>query len=148
MSEAQHLSTACASGGNIATAAAAAWPIVGEWSPARTDCAKSLNGRGVGARYDGSYPGSTYVGSCASFSGDGSGFSSAYKKFLGQFWAAQVQTYEKNGQGWLMVSINTQTCTERITEGSFANYAPISLLSSHSGLGKRPTQLSGLIKPD
>ncbi|KAE9390781.1 glycoside hydrolase [Gymnopus androsaceus JB14] len=29
------------------------WLIVGKWTPATTDCAKYLNGRGIGARYDG-----------------------------------------------------------------------------------------------
>ncbi|KZT27908.1 glycoside hydrolase family 5 protein [Neolentinus lepideus HHB14362 ss-1] len=36
----------------------------GEWSNAVTDCGKWLNGVGEGARYDGSYPGSTAVGTC------------------------------------------------------------------------------------
>ncbi|KAG9873835.1 putative Exo-beta-1,3-glucanase, partial [Aureobasidium melanogenum] len=42
------------------------WTFVGEWSAAMTDCAAALNGYGIGARYDGTYPGSSYVGSCAS----------------------------------------------------------------------------------
>ncbi|TFK51805.1 glycoside hydrolase family 5 protein [Heliocybe sulcata] len=36
----------------------------GEWSNAVTDCGKWLNGVGQGARYDGSFVGSTAVGSC------------------------------------------------------------------------------------
>ena len=51
------------------------WLVVGEWSLATTDCAYWLNGRGVGVRYEGSYPGSNYVGSCNGKSGDGSNFS-------------------------------------------------------------------------
>lgn len=74
--------------------------IVGEWTPAATDCAKYLNGRGVGARYDGSYPGSTFVGSCTGLTGSASTFSSAYKTFLRQYWEAQVISYEK-GDGWI-----------------------------------------------
>lgn len=66
------------------------WLIVGEWTPAATDCAKYLNGRGIGARYDGTYPGSTYVGSCDGLTGSASTFSDSYKTFLGQFWEAQV----------------------------------------------------------
>ncbi|KKK13644.1 hypothetical protein AOCH_007410 [Aspergillus ochraceoroseus] len=38
--------------------------IVGEWTGALTDCAKHLNGRGIGARYDGSLPGSSHIGDC------------------------------------------------------------------------------------
>lgn len=41
------------------------WTVVGEWTAAMTDCAAAVNGYGIGARYDGTYPGSTYVGSCA-----------------------------------------------------------------------------------
>ena len=74
--------------------------VVGEWAPAATDCAKYLNGRGIGSRYDGSYPGSKGVGSCTGFSGKASTFSESYKKFLRQYWEAQAITYEK-AQGWI-----------------------------------------------
>jgi glucan 1,3-beta-glucosidase len=49
--------------------------MVGEWSLASTDCAFWLNGRGVGARYDGTYPYSPRVGSCQGKSGKGGDFS-------------------------------------------------------------------------
>jgi len=62
--------------------------------------AKYLNGRGVGARYDGSMSGSPKVGSCTGLTGSASTFSSSYKKFLRQYWEAQVITYEL-GQGWI-----------------------------------------------
>lgn len=58
-----------------------------------TDCAKYLNGRGVGARYDGSRSGSPFVGSCAGLTGSGSSFSSSYKTFLRQMWEAQVSLF-------------------------------------------------------
>lgn len=67
------------------------WLIVGEWTPAATDCATYLNGLGVGARFDGSYPGSTRVGSCSGITGSSSTFSSSYKTFLRQYWEAQVR---------------------------------------------------------
>jgi aryl-phospho-beta-D-glucosidase BglC (GH1 family) len=67
---------------------------------AHTDCAKYLNGRGSGARFDGSLSGSTRVGSCTGLTGKASSFSSSYKTFLRQFWEAQVISYEK-GQGWI-----------------------------------------------
>ena len=85
-----------------------------------TDCAKYLNGRGVGSRYDGSRSGSTRVGSCTGLTGSGSSFSSSYQAFLRQTWEAQVIlftqrfsffrhaltdaqviTYEK-ASGWIM----------------------------------------------
>lgn len=47
--EAQHIQTACAYQNELAFDL---WLIVGEWTPAQTDCATYLNGRGIGARYD------------------------------------------------------------------------------------------------
>jgi glucan 1,3-beta-glucosidase len=40
------------------------WTVVGEWSAAETDCTTYFNGYLIGARYDGTYPGSSYHGSC------------------------------------------------------------------------------------
>ncbi|ORX38488.1 putative cellulase [Kockovaella imperatae] len=77
------------------------WYVVGEWSLASTDCAPAINGRGVGARYDGTYPGSSYVGSCNGKSGNGSDFTHEYKVFLRKFWEVQTQVYENNGQGYI-----------------------------------------------
>jgi glucan 1,3-beta-glucosidase len=69
------------------------WTIVGEWTPAMTDCAKYLNGRGVGARYDGSISrGAHRYGSCDDKTGQGSSFSQEYKDFLRRMWEAQVST--------------------------------------------------------
>jgi len=67
-----------------------------------TDCAKYLNGRGVGARYDGTKGGSDRIGSCTPFTGKGSSFSSSFKTFLRQMWEAQVISFESGGIGWLM----------------------------------------------
>ncbi|KAH9897758.1 glycoside hydrolase family 5 protein [Cubamyces lactineus] len=67
------------------------WVIVGEWTPAYTDCAKYLNGRGVGARYDGSYSGSQWVGNCEGLTGTGDTFSEEYKMNLNKYWDAQVR---------------------------------------------------------
>ena len=75
------------------------WLMMGEWSLATTDCARWLNGRGIGSRYDGSYPGSPVVGSCQGKTGDGSSFSDEYKAYLRKFWDTQTQVYENNGQG-------------------------------------------------
>lgn len=98
MSRQQHIQTACNKQAQLASFYL--WIVVGEWSPASTDCAKYLNGRGVGSRYDGSYPNTPRVGSCNGLSGQGSTFSADYKTFLRQFWEAQVVSYEK-GSGWI-----------------------------------------------
>ncbi|KAG9314106.1 glycoside hydrolase family 5 protein [Chiua virens] len=88
------------------------WLVVGEWTPAMTDCAKYLNGRGTGSRYDGSYGGSTAVGSCAGLTGSGSTFSSSYKTFLRQSWEAQVISYEATTDGWLQWTWKTESADE------------------------------------
>lgn len=68
----KHLQQICSLSGYYSSSPL--WLMVGEWSLASNDCQKYLNGRGVGARYDGTYPGSSYHGSCANF-GDASKFS-------------------------------------------------------------------------
>ena len=97
------------------------WLIIGEWSSAPTDCALYLNGRGVGARYDGTYPGSTYVGSCDAMTGSASTFSDAYKTFLGQFWAAQTYAFETGAQGWLQWTWKTESADEWSYQAGLAN---------------------------
>ncbi|KAH9947128.1 exo-beta-1,3-glucanase [Amylocystis lapponica] len=108
-SDSQHISAAC----NMASTLNSfdLWLIVGEWAPAETDCAKYLNGRGIGSRYDGSYSGSTYVGSCNGRTGSGSSFSDSYKTFLSQFWSAQVVTYEQ-ADGWLQWAWKAENADE------------------------------------
>ncbi|KAF8971704.1 glycoside hydrolase superfamily [Flammula alnicola] len=91
------------------------------WTPASNDCAKYLNGRGVGARYDGSYPGSTRVGSCTGLTGSASTFSSSYKTFLRQFWEAQVMSYEKGGQGWIQWTWKAENADEWTYQAGLAN---------------------------
>ena len=91
MSDSQHISTACSTAGDLESFSAnQLFTIVGEWTPAMTDCAKYLNGRGVGSRYDGSYPGATRVGSCQGLTGSALTVSDGYKAFLRQTWEAQV----------------------------------------------------------
>lgn len=107
----QQVSAACARGSEIA-AYTTLWTIVGEWTTAATDCARYLNGRGVGSRYDGSYPGSTYVGDCSQFTGSGNNFSSDYKAFLRRFWEAQVTSWEQGGVGWIFWTWKTESADE------------------------------------
>lgn len=99
MSEVQHIALTCSHGHFLSTFE---WPvIVGEWCPAMTDCARHLNGRGVGSRYEGTHPDSkTRIGTCETKTGHPSKFSEEYKISLRKYWEAQVGTYEK-GAGWI-----------------------------------------------
>ena len=85
-----------------------------------TDCAKYLNRRGVGARYDGTYPGSTKVGSCTGLTGSASSFSPEYKTFLRKMWEAQVISYEK-GNGWLQWTWKAENADEWSYQAGIAN---------------------------
>ncbi|KAG8784759.1 exo-1,3-beta-glucanase [Ceratobasidium sp. 428] len=98
----QHLQTACNFGINTVGSYSSnnIWTFVGEWTTAPYDCAKYLNGRGVGARYDGTYPGSTKRGDCSPFTGSRTKFSTDYKNFMRQFYEAQTSSFERGGQGW------------------------------------------------
>ncbi|KAK0237033.1 exo-beta-1,3-glucanase [Armillaria nabsnona] len=104
-SDDEHIAAACQEGPSLSSFHL--WTIVGEWTAAPTDCAKYLNGksfdpvfcRGVGARYDGTYPNSTRVGDCGCKTGSASSFSQEYKDFLRKYWEAQVITY-KNWIHW------------------------------------------------
>ncbi|KDQ63245.1 glycoside hydrolase family 5 protein [Jaapia argillacea MUCL 33604] len=118
MTQAQHISTVC--GMQSTLSSFDLWAIVGEWTPANTDCATYLNGRGVGARYDGTYSGSPYVGSCTGLTGSASTFSSSYKTFLRQFWEAQVISYEM-GAGWIQWTWKAENADEWSYQAGLAN---------------------------
>ncbi|KAF8920328.1 glycoside hydrolase family 5 protein [Mucidula mucida] len=89
------------------------WTILGEWSNAVTDCAKWLNGRGVGARWDGTRQASdtTYFGSCTPWTGSYSNFSDDYKTFLRKYWEVQVQVGE-SVQGWIFWTWKAENADE------------------------------------
>ncbi|WVR07519.1 hypothetical protein IAU60_004561 [Kwoniella sp. DSM 27419] len=86
--------------------------VVGEWTVASTDCAKYLNGRGIGTRYEGSYPGSTSHGTCSDKSSDASKFSDEYKDFLRKFYDVQTQVYEANGEGYFYWTWKTESAAD------------------------------------
>jgi len=117
-SNAQHIQTACSFASELSSFDL--WVIVGEWTPAMTDCAKYLNGRGVGSRFDGTFSGSTRVGSCTGLTGSASTFSSSFKTFLRQMWEAQVQTFEK-GQGWIQWDWKNENADEWSYKAGLAN---------------------------
>ncbi|KDQ59273.1 glycoside hydrolase family 5 protein [Jaapia argillacea MUCL 33604] len=102
-SYAQHINYTCSLIPSLSSYAASnIWTITGEWSTAITDCAQWLNGRGVGARWDGSLnsgQGAPF-GSCTGYTGSYQGFSSSYKSFLRQYWEAQADVGE-SVQGWV-----------------------------------------------
>ncbi|KAJ3757523.1 exo-beta-1,3-glucanase [Lentinula raphanica] len=110
MSDDDHIQSACAQKSSLA--GFDLWLIVGEWTPAMTDCAKYLNGRGIGSRYDGTYPGSTAVGSCTGLTGSASTFSSSFKTFLRKMWEAQAIAFESAGAGWVQWTWKAENADE------------------------------------
>ncbi|KAH9923655.1 glycoside hydrolase superfamily [Fomitopsis serialis] len=118
-SDSQHISAACDYASSLS--GFDLWLIVGEWAPAATDCAKYLNGRGIGSRYDGSYPGSSYVGSCQGLTGPASSFSDSYQTFLRQYWEAQTIAFEKGAQGWIQWAWKTESADEWSYQAGLAN---------------------------
>ncbi|TBU33304.1 glycoside hydrolase [Dichomitus squalens] len=77
------------------------YTVSGEWSNAITDCAKWLNGRGVGARWDGTWQSNQPTfGSCDGYTGNMSTFSDDYKNFLRKYFESQVAIGEAV-QGWI-----------------------------------------------
>ncbi|KAK3725864.1 hypothetical protein LTR37_000012 [Vermiconidia calcicola] len=105
-----HISTACAYGDQMASNNK--WTWSGEWTGAMTDCAKWLNGRGIGARYDGTYEGSYYIGSCDSYSvGTVAGLSQEAKQNIGSYIHAQMVAYEK-AAGWIFWTWKTESAPE------------------------------------
>jgi glucan 1,3-beta-glucosidase len=108
-----HIQSACSNAGSLSSFNGnQLWTIVGEWTPAMTDCAMYLNGRGVGARYDGSISqGAPVYGSCNGMTGSGATFSQDYRNFLRMSWEAQVSTYEQ-ASGWIQWTWKTEQADE------------------------------------
>jgi len=97
-SDDEHIRVACTQGGDLSSFHL--WTIVGEWTPAATDCARYLNGRGRGTRYEGTLNGATPIGNCTTKTGPGSTYTPEYKTFLGKYWEAQTTAFEQ-GAGWI-----------------------------------------------
>jgi glucan 1,3-beta-glucosidase len=110
MSPSQHVSTACGQAGNLRSTDK--WTIVGEWTGAQTDCAQWLNGKGIGARYDGSYSGSSRVGSCdGKYQGTVAGLSSDDKKNIRSLIEAQLDAYAAH-TGWIFWTWKAESAPE------------------------------------
>ncbi|EED81192.1 predicted protein [Postia placenta Mad-698-R] len=113
LSEAQHINYSCQFIDSLVPYAKSNLnTITGEWSTAITDCAKWLNGRNVGARWDGTFAsGEPTFGNCTGWTGNMSTFSDDYKTFLRQYWEAQVQIGESI-QGWIYWTWKTESADE------------------------------------
>lgn len=85
--------------------------ICGEWSAAMTDCAPFLNGYGIGARYDGTYPASTYVGSCGNINSIDN-WSDYQKQTTTNYIRAQLNVFESQIQGWIFWNFKTEGAAE------------------------------------
>ncbi|KAL8922669.1 MAG: hypothetical protein Q9208_004982 [Pyrenodesmia sp. 3 TL-2023] len=109
-SPSDHVAAACALGPKLA--ANNKWTIVGEWTGAQTDCAKWLNGLGRGARYDGTFPDSSYTGSCeGKYTGTVAGLSSDDKNNIRSYIEAQLDAYEQRS-GWVFWTWKTESAPE------------------------------------
>jgi len=110
MKPCQHVQTACGAAANVANTDK--WTIVGEWSGAQTDCAKWLNGLGKGARYDGTFPESSWNGDCQTkYQGTVDGLLPVDKVNLEYFVEAQLDAYESHS-GWIFWAWKTESAPE------------------------------------
>ena len=76
-----------------------------------TDCAKYLNGYGIGARFDGTFPGSSYIGDC-SWRNDLSKWPASYKDDSRRYIEAQIAAFENKAQGWVWWNFKTEGAAE------------------------------------
>lgn len=106
-----HVGAACQYGKQMASTNKVT--INGEWTAAMTDCAKWLNGLGTGARYDGSYMGSTKVGTCdgAKYAGTANDLTPDEKTALRKYTEAQLDAYEMS-DGWIFWTWKTESALE------------------------------------
>jgi len=110
----EHVSSVCSYGGQMADTGK--WTISGEWTGAMTDCAKYLNGRGIGARYDGTFSkegqSSYYIGSCkGKAEGTVEDLSQEDKDSISKYIGAQMAAYEK-ANGWVFWTWKTESAPE------------------------------------
>jgi glucan 1,3-beta-glucosidase len=110
MSPAQHRQFVC---DNVAsyTENRDKWLVIGEWTAAMTDCAAALNGYGIGARYDGTFAGSTSRGSCANVNFIET-WSQSFKDDMRRYVEAQLDVYELYSQGWIFWNFKTEASPE------------------------------------
>ncbi|PGH35849.1 glucan 1,3-beta-glucosidase [[Emmonsia] crescens] len=86
--------------------------FVGEWSGAMTDCAKYLNGRGMGARFDKSYPHGTPSGACGvRYFGSAGRLPAQQKTEIRRYIEAQLDAF-RMGAGWFFWTWKTEGSPE------------------------------------
>ncbi|KAI9744486.1 MAG: exo-1,3-beta-glucanase [Claussenomyces sp. TS43310] len=83
------------------------WEVIGEFTNAMTDCAPYLNGYGIGARYDGTYPESSYVGDCSIWNNIAQ-WTPQMRSDMQQYLEAQLDTFEANANGWIFWNFKTE----------------------------------------
>lgn len=106
----QHIQNACSNIGSIQQTDK--WLVVGEWTGAQTDCAQWLNGYGKGARYDGSFDGGPWYGSCQTkTSGTVDNLLAVDKTNLRMFVEAQMDAYESH-TGWIFWTWKNEAAPE------------------------------------
>lgn len=114
MSTADHIKMTCEQ--NLRDVAVAPLStVVGEWSLATTDCAQWLNGYGTGARYEGKFPGSQPIGSCAGHDNakNTTVYTPEYRQFLREFAEKQMHAYESgSSEGWFFWNFKTERAPE------------------------------------
>jgi hypothetical protein len=78
------------------------WPDIwlSQCVPPAHRCRKAIRTRRRTA--EGTFPGSTRIGSCAGKSGRAAGFSKSYIASLRRYWEAQVRVYAGSADGWMM----------------------------------------------
>jgi glucan 1,3-beta-glucosidase len=114
-----HIRTACDFGNQMASTGK--WTIAGEFTGGITDCAKWLNGKDKGARYDGTLSGSSKVGDCAGkYTGSVAAMSNDDKNNVGRFIEAQLDAYEK-ATGWIFWTWKTEGAPEWDMQDLLAN---------------------------
>ena len=120
-----HVGTVCALGSDHYDRSDK-WAIGGEWSGALTDCAKYLNGKGLGARWDGTFAGSSPIGSCdGKRTGTVAALPAEDRDNIRRFIEAQIEVFEQKN-GWLFWTWKTEGAPEwdmqqLLDEGVFPN---------------------------
>ncbi|KAI1335594.1 glucan 1,3-beta-glucosidase precursor [Xylariaceae sp. FL0016] len=114
MSASDHVGSACAFGAQMASSNK--WTIAGEFTGAMTDCAYWLNGRDIGARYDGTFnyngQSSSYIGSCDGKSPSTvDALSTDDRNNIAAFINAQMVAYEK-AAGWIFWTWKTERAAD------------------------------------
>lgn len=88
------------------------WTVVGEWTGARTDCTKWLNGRGRGARFNGTFAEVGFIGSCDGLQVNSvASLSAEHKANTRKFIEAQLDTYDRR-TGWFFWTWKTESSAE------------------------------------